>query len=72
MSSKLPNTILKHIDILQQELARLKKDIIHSLSGTKKQWEKKPSLFGSVKGGDITEEMIEESKGSLFRNLTDL
>ena len=32
----------------------------------------KPSLFGSVKGGDITAEMIEESRRSLFRNLADV
>ncbi len=26
----------------------------------------KPSLFGSVRGGDITDEMIEEAKKNLF------
>lgn len=30
------------------------------------------SLYGSVKGGDITEEMIDEAKRSLFRDLEDI
>ena len=29
----------------------------------------KTSLFGSVRGGDITEEMIDEAKKDLFREL---
>ena len=32
----------------------------------------KPSLFGSVSGGDITDEMIEEAKKNLFRELEDI
>jgi len=31
MDSKLTATVLKQIDVLEQELAKLKKDIIHSL-----------------------------------------
>lgn len=33
---------------------------------------RKPSLFGSVEAGDITEAMIEEAKRQLFRPLPDL
>ena len=32
----------------------------------------KPTLFGSVQAGDITEEMIEEAKKDLFPDLDDL
>ena len=38
----------------------------------KKSKQIKPSLFGSVRGGDITDEMIRESKKNLFRKLTDI
>ncbi|MFW6194526.1 MAG: hypothetical protein ACOC5L_03295 [Halobacteriota archaeon] len=37
---------------------------MHLESGEK---EEKGSLFGSVRGGDITDEMIEEAKKELFR-----
>ncbi len=70
MARKLNNTaVLKKIDGIEGELARLKRDIIHSLVVREIPRKKKPSLFGSVKGGDITEKMIEESKHNLFRNL---
>lgn len=72
MDSKLTDTVLKQIDVLEQELAKLKKDIIHSLAAKEKSKKKKPSLFGSVKGEDITEAIIAESKRNLFRNLPDV
>jgi hypothetical protein len=72
MNSKLPETILNHINVLEQELVRLKKDIIHSLAVKEKAEGKKPTLFGSVKSEDIPEEMIEESKKSLFGDFSDI
>ena len=73
MDSKLDTTmVLKQIDILERELIKLKKDVLHGLVAREKPKKLKPSLFGSVKGGDVTEELIEESKRSLFRNLTDI
>jgi len=65
-------TVLKKVDILEQELARLKRDVLHSLVVEEKPKEMKPSLFGRVRGDDVTEEMIEESKKELFRNLADI
>ena len=64
--------VLKKIDGIERELAKLKRDVIHSLvtSGTPKKI--KPSLFGSVRGGDVTEKMIQGSKHNLFRKLNDL
>jgi hypothetical protein len=69
--NKLSTTkVLKQIDVLERELVRLKRDILHGLVVKERPKKLKTSLFGSVKGGDITEEMIEESKRKLFRNLS--
>jgi len=73
MDRKLNTTmVLKQIDILERELIRLKRDILHGLVAKEKPEKMKPSLFGSVKSGDVTEEMIKESKKDLFRNLVDI
>ena len=73
MSRKANTTIaLKHIDVLERELIRLKKDILHVVTVRKKSKKIKPSLFGSVRGEDVTDEMINESKQNLFRKLADI
>jgi hypothetical protein len=64
--------VLKQIDILERELIKLKRDILHGLVAKEKPKKLKPSLFGSVKGGDVTDELIEQSKQNLFRNLTNI
>ena len=48
----------------------MKRDIIKGIEPSEEK--KRISLFGSVRGGDITEEMIDEAKRSLFRNLEDI
>ena len=66
-------TLLKRVNALERELERLKRDILHGLVAPRPQAvASRPSLFGSVRGGDVTEEMIEEAKRSLFRDLRDL
>ncbi len=73
MSRKANTTIaLKHIDVLESELIRLKRDILHGLTVRKRSKKIKLSLFGSVRGEDVTDEMINESKKNLFRKLTDI
>lgn len=73
MGSKLNSAmVLKQIDVLERELIKLKKEVLHGLAIKEKPKKIKPSLFGSVKGGDVTEELIEESKQSLFRNLENI
>ena len=73
MNRKLNTSIaLKHLDVLERELTRLKRDILQGLTVRKKSKKIKPSLFGSVRGGDVTDEMINESKKNLFRKLTDI
>jgi ribosomal protein L9 len=54
---------LRRIKDLQRELEYLKRDLLQ----VKTKAREKPSLFGSVRGGDITDEMIEEAKKDLFR-----
>jgi hypothetical protein len=73
MTRKSNNTaVLKKIDGIKLEIAKLKRDVIHNFvaSGTLRRM--KPSLFGSVRSGDVTEKMIQESKCNLFRKLNNL
>jgi hypothetical protein len=65
-------TILKHIDVLEMELTKLKRDILRGFTVSGKPEKSKASLFGSVRGGDVTEKMIEESEHNLFRNLNNI
>jgi hypothetical protein len=64
--------VLRKIDGIERELAKLRRDIIHGLISKDGSNKTKQSLFGSIKGGDVTEKMIEESQRNLFRNLNDL
>ena len=50
--------VLKRIRDLEREIEYLKRDLMHLEEKTIQ----KPSLFGSVRGGDITEEMIEKGE----------
>ena len=61
--------VVKRIEGLQRELEYLKIDLLHL---EEKQPKQKLSLFGSVRGGDITDETIEEAKKDLFRELEDI
>ncbi len=54
--------VLKRIGDLEREIEYIKRDLMHLVEKPKQ----KPSLFGSVQGGDITDEMIEEAKKNLF------
>jgi hypothetical protein len=64
--------VLKKIDGIERELAKVKRDIIHSLITEESGKKAKQSLFGSIKAGDVTEKIIEGSQRNLFRNLKDL
>ena len=55
---------------IERTLELLKRDIIKGIEPSER--EERISLFGSVKVGDITEEMIDEAKRSLFRDLEDI
>ena len=62
--------ILERISDIERTLELLKRDIIKGIEPSEEK--RRISLFGSVKGGDITEEMIDEAKRSLFRDLADI
>ncbi|MEW6771744.1 MAG: hypothetical protein AB1330_10220 [Bacillota bacterium] len=64
--------LLKRVDALGREIEHLKRDLLRSLGTKSQRQKKKPSLFGSVQGKDVTEETIESAKQKLFRNLEDL
>ncbi|MEA2053820.1 MAG: hypothetical protein U9O96_01695 [Candidatus Thermoplasmatota archaeon] len=59
---------LERIKDLQRELEYLKRDLLQ----VKTKPREKLSLFGSVHGGDITDEVIEEAKKDLFRETENL
>ena len=63
--------VLKRVDSLEREIEHLKRDLLRSVGASRRTQEIKPTLFGSVHGGDVTEEMIEQSKQSLFRSFED-
>ena len=62
--------ILERVGNIERTLEFLKRDIIKGIEPFEK--ESKTSLYGSVKGGDITEGMIDEAKRALFRDLEDI
>ena len=65
-------SILKRIHSLAREIEELKRDYLIFVPLQAKERKIKPTLFGSVQSGDITNEMIEDSKKSLFQTLTDI
>jgi hypothetical protein len=74
MKTKANKDALRRIENLERELEEIKRDLIKSLAtgqGEEKA-EKKPSLFGSVSGGNITDETIQDSKSRLFRDIEDI
>jgi len=73
MGKEPEETLLRRVDRLEQELKQLKRELMHQLlAGRVSRPGVKASLFGRVKAGDVTEQVIEESKKSLFRHLKDL
>lgn len=64
--------MLRRIDILGREIEQLRRDLLRSTMPRPTGPTHKLSLFGSVKAGDISPTMIEESQRELFRSLDDL
>ena len=67
---KEKSDILKRINQIQRSLDLLRRDLIKEIKLPEKG--KRISLFGSVKGGNVTEEMVEEAKHHLFREIEDI
>ena len=66
------NFMLRRIDILGREIEQLRRDLLRSTMAQPTGPTQRLSLFGSVKAGDISPTMIEESQRELFRSLDDL
>lgn len=64
--------LLRRVDVLSREIRRLRRDLLRGIGGQPIAAIEKPSLFGSVKAGEITEAMIDDAKSALFRNLSEL
>ena len=60
--------VLKRLGDLEREIEYIKRDLLHVVEQPKR----KASLFGCVRGGDVTEEAVEEAKKELFRELEDI
>ena len=64
------NLVLERIDSMEKELEFLKRDFIYVLKPSKRKMQS--SLYGSIKGKDVSGEAIEKAKQSLFRHLEDI
>ncbi|MBD3181968.1 hypothetical protein GF312_06740 [Candidatus Poribacteria bacterium] len=62
--------LLERVRELEKSLEILKRDIIKGIEPAERRTN--ISFYGSVKAGEITEEMINEAKKSLFRDLIEL
>lgn len=60
--------ILRRIDALRREIEYIRRDMLQIEEKDKV----KSTLFGCVPAEDVTEDMIEEAKKSLFRELEDI
>lgn len=66
------DTLLRHVDILAREVEQLRRDLLRGVAAQPAAPQHKPSLFGSVPAGDISDEMIAEAQRDLFQSLDDL
>lgn len=66
------DSMLRRVDVLGREISQLRRELLRGVRDQRVAPAAKPSLFGSVKARDITDDMIEESKRELFRSLDDL
>lgn len=66
------DTILRRVDVLGREIEQLRRDLLRGMAASPAAPQRKPSLFGSVPAGDISDEMIAEAQRDLFRPLDDL
>ena len=65
--------LLGRVRRLETELEHLRRDLLHRLGpAANPSTTVLASLFGKLRGGDVTEDMVEEAKRGLFRNMTDV
>jgi hypothetical protein len=66
------DTLLRRVDALGRELEQLRRDLLRGVAASTSIPARKPTLYGSVQAGDITDEMIVEAQKNLWRPLDDL
>lgn len=66
------DTLLRRVDVLGRQVEQLRRDLLRGVAVQPAAPRQKPSLFGSVRAGDITDEMIAEAQRDLFRPLDDI
>ncbi len=66
------DTLLRRVDVLGRELEQLRRDLLRGIAGSTGVPARKPTLYGIVEAGDITDEMIKEAQRDLLRPLDDL
>jgi hypothetical protein len=66
------DTLLRRVDALGRELEQLRHDLLRSVAASAGAPARKPTLYGSVYAGDITDEMVAEAQQDLWRPLPDL
>ncbi|MFN8468284.1 MAG: hypothetical protein U0X20_22180 [Caldilineaceae bacterium] len=66
------DTLLQRVDALGRELEKLRRDLLRGAAGAANVHARKPTLYGTVKAGDVSDEMIEEAQRNLLRPLDDL
>jgi hypothetical protein len=66
------DSLLQRVDALGRELEQLRRDLLRGRAGVAGVPAKKPTLFGSVPAGDVTDELIGEAQRELLRPLDDL
>ena len=66
------DALLRRVDALARDLERLRRDVLRAMTGTGSVPTRKPTLYGSVKAGDVTDEMIGAARRDLLRPLDDM
>lgn len=64
--------LLARVRTLERQIEYLKRDLLWSLTTEPKQQGTKPSLYGSVQGGDVTGGLIEQAKRQVLRDISDI
>ena len=64
--------ILKRVDALGRELEQLKRDLLRRLKRETAPGPDRASLFGSVHGGDVSEEDINKAQRAVVRDLEEI
>ncbi len=66
------DALLRRVDALARDLERLRRDVLRAMTRAGSVPTRKPTLYGSVEAGDVTDEMIGAARQDLLRPLDDM